>query len=226
MAVVTPGMEGIPLLWVQPTDKHGADEGRPFVCADGTRMAGPGQIIYWVASREAALSLDPWFVPVDDAIVEQVIEAIEHSDDLPTIPTVVVEVTNLLEDSSSSPGQLTEVVFAGAAIRISDQLTVVGAAVTPGTLSAISIARGSEPARSKPSAGGLGSCAGAGEGAGVPSAVEGGAESGSAAAVVSEQALHRQRRVSRPARPVAPRSRLVMGARIADPLRPPPRARR
>jgi ethanolamine utilization protein EutN len=32
-------------------------------------MAGPGQVIYWVASREAALSLDPSFVPVDDAIV-------------------------------------------------------------------------------------------------------------------------------------------------------------
>ena len=32
-------------------------------------MAGPGQVIYWVASREAALTLDPWFVPVDDAIV-------------------------------------------------------------------------------------------------------------------------------------------------------------
>ncbi len=30
---------------------------------------GPGQMIYWVASREAALTLDPWFVPVDDAIV-------------------------------------------------------------------------------------------------------------------------------------------------------------
>ena len=26
-------------------------------------------MIYWVASREASLALDPWFVPVDDAIV-------------------------------------------------------------------------------------------------------------------------------------------------------------
>ena len=33
------------------------------------RLAGPGQVIYWVANREAALTLDPWFVPVDDAIV-------------------------------------------------------------------------------------------------------------------------------------------------------------
>ena len=58
-----------PLLWVQPLDRQGQPDGDPLVCADGTRMAGPGQTIYWVASREAALTLDPWFVPVDDAIV-------------------------------------------------------------------------------------------------------------------------------------------------------------
>ena len=62
-------LSATPLLWVQPLDRDGNENGDPLVCADGTRMAGPGQIIYWVASREAALSLDPWFVPVDDAIV-------------------------------------------------------------------------------------------------------------------------------------------------------------
>jgi ethanolamine utilization protein EutN len=62
-------LSALPLLWVQPLDREGSPEGQPFVCADGTRMAGPGQVIYWVASREAALTLDPWFVPVDDAIV-------------------------------------------------------------------------------------------------------------------------------------------------------------
>jgi len=68
-SVVTPGLEGVPLLWVQPLDKRGADAGTPFVCADGTRMAGPGQVVYWEASREAALTLDPSFVPVDHAVV-------------------------------------------------------------------------------------------------------------------------------------------------------------
>ena len=62
-------LSATPFLWVQPLDKNGKPEGDPLVCADGTRMAGPGQVIYWVASREAALALDPWFVPVDDAIV-------------------------------------------------------------------------------------------------------------------------------------------------------------
>ena len=40
-AVVHPGLEGVPLLWVQPLDRHGRRDGRPLVCADGTRMAGP-----------------------------------------------------------------------------------------------------------------------------------------------------------------------------------------
>ena len=62
-------LHSTPLLWVQPLDSDGGDDGEPLVCADGTRMAGPGQIIYWVASREAALTLEPSFVPVDDAIV-------------------------------------------------------------------------------------------------------------------------------------------------------------
>jgi len=68
-AVVYPGLEGVPLLWVQPLDKHRRDAGGPFVCADGTRMAGPGETVYWEASREAALTLTPSFVPVDHAVV-------------------------------------------------------------------------------------------------------------------------------------------------------------
>ena len=68
-AVVADEISAVPFLWVQPLDREGNEEGEPLVCADGTRMAGPGQIIYWVASREAALALDPWFVPIDDAIV-------------------------------------------------------------------------------------------------------------------------------------------------------------
>ena len=68
-SLVVDELSATPLLWVQPLDREGQPEGGPLVCADGTRMAGPGQVIYWVASREAALTLDPWFVPVDDAIV-------------------------------------------------------------------------------------------------------------------------------------------------------------
>jgi ethanolamine utilization protein EutN len=72
-------LSATPLLWIQPLDRQGHSDGEPLVCADGTRMAGPGQMIYWVSSREAALALDPWFVPVDDAIVGLVDEVENYS---------------------------------------------------------------------------------------------------------------------------------------------------
>lgn len=68
-AVIVPGLHGVPLLWVQPLDRESKPTGDAVVCADGTRMAGPGQEVYWVESREAALTLEPSFVPVDHAIV-------------------------------------------------------------------------------------------------------------------------------------------------------------
>ena len=40
-----------------------------MVAADSTRMAGPGEIVYYESGREAALALEPAFVPVDHAIV-------------------------------------------------------------------------------------------------------------------------------------------------------------
>jgi ethanolamine utilization protein EutN len=79
-AVQVDEISATPLLWVQPLDRDGKPVGKPLVCADGTRMAGPGQTIYWVASREAALTLDPWFVPIDDAIVGLVDEVRVYRD--------------------------------------------------------------------------------------------------------------------------------------------------
>jgi ethanolamine utilization protein EutN len=66
---VYPGLEGVPMLWIQPLDKQGNPKGDPVVACDSTRMAGPGELIYYEAAREAALALDPWFVPVDHAII-------------------------------------------------------------------------------------------------------------------------------------------------------------
>lgn len=68
-AVLVDELSSTPLLWVQPLDRNGKPDGDPLVCADGTRMAGPEELIYWEASREAALTLDPSFVPVDHAVV-------------------------------------------------------------------------------------------------------------------------------------------------------------
>lgn len=67
--VAAEGLEGVPMLWVQPLGKLGDPDGDPIICADGTRMAGPGETVYWEASREAALTLEPSFVPVDHAVV-------------------------------------------------------------------------------------------------------------------------------------------------------------
>ena len=67
--VVYEGLSGVPMLFVQPLDKQGNPAGAPLVAADATRMAGPGELVYFEGGREAALALDPWFVPVDHAIV-------------------------------------------------------------------------------------------------------------------------------------------------------------
>ena len=63
------GLQGVSMLLVQPLTKEGAEKGAPVVCADGTRMAGPGELVYYEGGREAAMTLNPWFVPVDHAIV-------------------------------------------------------------------------------------------------------------------------------------------------------------
>jgi ethanolamine utilization protein EutN len=62
------GLEGVKLLLVQPLDHTQKKIGDPIVAADTVR-AGTGELIYYVNSREAALALDPWFVPVDASIV-------------------------------------------------------------------------------------------------------------------------------------------------------------
>jgi ethanolamine utilization protein EutN len=67
--VVAEGLAGVPMLLVQPLDKTGAPKGSVIVCADATRMAGPGEMVSYEGGREAALALEPWFVPVDHAII-------------------------------------------------------------------------------------------------------------------------------------------------------------
>ncbi len=63
------GLEGVKLLVVQPLDRQQQPTGRPQVAADATAQAGPGELVYTVAAREAALALPESFVPVDLSIV-------------------------------------------------------------------------------------------------------------------------------------------------------------
>jgi len=62
------GLEGMRMLMIQPLDHHQKPRGRPIVAIDAVQ-AGPGDLVHTASSREAALALDPWFVPVDAAIV-------------------------------------------------------------------------------------------------------------------------------------------------------------
>lgn len=68
-AMVYEGLESVPMLWIQPLDKKQNPRGAPLVAADSTRMAGPGELIYYEGGREAAMALDPWFVPIDQTVV-------------------------------------------------------------------------------------------------------------------------------------------------------------
>lgn len=63
------GLEGVRFLVVQPLDRDRVPKGRPVIAADAVAMAGPGELVYVVGSREAALAMPEPFVPVDHAIV-------------------------------------------------------------------------------------------------------------------------------------------------------------
>lgn len=63
------GLEGVKFLIVQPLDIHRQPDGEPYVAADATRQAGPDELVFVVASKEAAFALPVEFVPVDAAVV-------------------------------------------------------------------------------------------------------------------------------------------------------------
>jgi ethanolamine utilization protein EutN len=64
-----PGLDGVKLLVVQPLDRYQRPQGTEVVAADAVHMAGPGELVYFVAAREAAQAMPDAFVPVDHAIV-------------------------------------------------------------------------------------------------------------------------------------------------------------
>jgi ethanolamine utilization protein EutN len=62
------GLLGQKLYVFEPIDENFKTIGEPMVAVD-TVSSREGDIVMWVASREAALALENWFVPVDAAIV-------------------------------------------------------------------------------------------------------------------------------------------------------------
>ena len=63
------GLEGIKLLIVQPLDRDRRPAGDPVVATDATAQAGPGELVFVIGGREAALALPETFVPVDHSVV-------------------------------------------------------------------------------------------------------------------------------------------------------------
>lgn len=61
-------MTGLKLLVVEPVDRANKPNGEIHVAVD-VAQAGEGDLVTCVGSREAALAIDPSFVPVDAAIV-------------------------------------------------------------------------------------------------------------------------------------------------------------
>ena len=63
-----PDLEGVKLLIIQPLNYRLEPQGEPEVAVD-CAQAGPGDLVYWVAGRAAALALPESYVPVDAGIV-------------------------------------------------------------------------------------------------------------------------------------------------------------
>ncbi|MBM4279785.1 MAG: ethanolamine utilization protein EutN [Deltaproteobacteria bacterium] len=68
-------MQGLKLLVVEPCDKDRQPCGEPHVAVDAAQ-AGEGDLVSCVGSREAALAVEPSFVPVDAAIIG----IVDHAD--------------------------------------------------------------------------------------------------------------------------------------------------
>ena len=64
-------LTAITLQWIQPITTAGTETGKPLVAVD-TIGVGPGEIIYFITSREAALTLENPFAAVDAGIVGKV----------------------------------------------------------------------------------------------------------------------------------------------------------
>ena len=80
-------LEGIKFLVVQPLDKQLSPDGQPKIAADATAQAGPGELVFMVASREGAQALPEVFVPVDLAITGIVDEVDMDPDQIRERPT-------------------------------------------------------------------------------------------------------------------------------------------
>jgi ethanolamine utilization protein EutN len=74
------GLDGVKLLVVEELDRDGEPLGSTAVAADATAQAGPGHLVFMVASREGAQAMPEVFVPVDLAITG-IVDQVERIED-------------------------------------------------------------------------------------------------------------------------------------------------
>lgn len=60
---------GVKLLIVQPLDSAHEPVGKPSIAVDATAQAGVGDQVLIEGGREAAVSIEPYFNPADQAIL-------------------------------------------------------------------------------------------------------------------------------------------------------------
>jgi ethanolamine utilization protein EutN len=80
-------LEGIKFLVVHVLDEDRQPTGEYEIAADATEQAGPGELVFMVASREGSQALPEWFVPVDLAITGIIDEVEVDSSDRRSLPT-------------------------------------------------------------------------------------------------------------------------------------------
>lgn len=61
-------LSGIKLLMIQPLNDNLKSAGKPITAVDPVTHAGLNDLVHWVTAREAALTLEDSFTPVDAAI--------------------------------------------------------------------------------------------------------------------------------------------------------------
>jgi microcompartment protein CcmK/EutM len=66
--VKDPQLKGVKLRVIQPIDSAGKEQGGLIVAADSV-SAGQGQLVWWVAAREATYAMPGKKIPADAAIV-------------------------------------------------------------------------------------------------------------------------------------------------------------
>lgn len=64
-------LPAVTLQWLQPIAANGSPSGSPLVAIDRVGV-GPGEVVVYITSREAALTLENPFAAVDAGIVAKV----------------------------------------------------------------------------------------------------------------------------------------------------------